>query len=136
MLVMVNGVFDILHAGHVFHLEQARMLGSSLLVALTKDEFVNKGPGRPVNPWNARATVLMGLRCVNTVVESQGAVDSILKVKPQVFVKGIDYVNNSVWTEDILAACKEVGAVLAFTTTNKESSSNIIRRINELSSHR
>jgi D-glycero-beta-D-manno-heptose 1-phosphate adenylyltransferase len=70
-IVFTNGVFDILHIGHVHYLEEARKEGDRLIVGLNDDASVrrlNKGPERPINPQDARAGVLAALRCVDAVV--------------------------------------------------------------------
>ncbi len=95
-LVFTNGVFDILHAGHVSSLRQARELGDMLIVGVNSDESVRrlgKGPNRPVNPWEDRIAVLEALRCVNGAIafdeDTPEALIAILK--PEVHVKGGDY---------------------------------------------
>lgn len=127
-IVLCNGCFDVLHAGHVAHLKQARAMGDRLIVSLTLDHAVNKGPGRPVNTWGDRATALRELRCVDGVVPTESAVNAILNVRPNVFVKGMDYAGGDKFTEDIEAACKEVGADLRYTDTPKMSATEIIRK--------
>ena len=127
-IVLASGVFDILHAGHVSHLRQARDMGDKLVVAVTGDQHVNKGPGRPINDWYSRANVLRELRCVDDVVWTENSVGSILLLKPTIFVKGIDYAAGDRWTEDVEAACRKVGAKIAFTTTPKMSATEIIRK--------
>ena len=71
-LVFTNGCFDILHAGHIHYLSEAANLGDILIIGLNSDTSVNrlKGPGRPVNPQDARATMLTALRMVDFVVLS------------------------------------------------------------------
>ena len=118
--VMANGCFDLLHPGHIAHLRAARDMGELLIVSLTLDEHVGKGPGRPIYTWRDRAELLRELRCVDVVVPTKNAVDAIRLWRPDIFVKGIDYVNGG-WTEDVIAACKEVGAELRFTSTPKMS---------------
>ena len=127
--VLANGCFDILHVGHVAHLRSARELGDRLVVALTVDEAVTaeKGPGRPINTWEHRAAVLMELRCVDDVVRSKSGVDAIATVKPNLFVKGSDYLLDPMIEET--AACEKVGAKLYFTTTAKFSTAGIIERV-------
>ena len=95
-LVFTNGVFDILHAGHVTYLAQARALGDLLIVGLNSDASVrllSKGPDRPINPQADRATVLGALRAVDGVVvfEEQTPEALVLALKPEVHVKGGDY---------------------------------------------
>ena len=90
-IVLANGVFDCLHIGHVAHLQAARLLGTALVVGLTADEFVNKGPGRPVFPWLYRADMLKALRCVDSVVYCTNAIEAIELVRPKIYVKGAEY---------------------------------------------
>lgn len=91
--VLAHGAFDILHQGHITHLEAARQLGDRLVVSITADRFINKGPGRPVFKAEERAAILRSLRCVDEVIicESADALPSIHRVKPDIFVKGRDY---------------------------------------------
>ena len=94
-IVMTNGCFDILHAGHVSYLAQARRLGDRLIVAVNDDASVRrlKGDGRPVNPLDRRMTVLAALESVDWVVSFAEATPEALvcKVLPDVLVKGGDY---------------------------------------------
>ena len=124
--VLANGCFDVLHAGHVRHLEAARAMGDRLVVALTVDVGVNKGAGFPVNGWSRRAEVLRSLRCVDEVVPSVTDVGAIMEVRPQVFVKGIDYTGSELLAAAMLA-CAEVGAELRITETEKMSSRAIVK---------
>jgi rfaE bifunctional protein nucleotidyltransferase chain/domain len=126
--VLANGCFDVLHYGHLEHLKAARDMGDWLTVSLTADECVNKGPGRPVNTWHHRAALLRALRCVDEVVWTSNAVDAIRIVKPAIFVKGIDYAGGGRFTEDVMDACKVVGAELRYTNTEKMSVKDIIRK--------
>jgi D-glycero-beta-D-manno-heptose 1-phosphate adenylyltransferase len=94
-LVVTNGVFDLLHAGHVTYLENARHCGDALLVGITGDSAVGelKGPGRPVNSEQDRAAVLAALQSVDGVCVFPGktAIEFLATVKPDVYVKGGDY---------------------------------------------
>jgi rfaE bifunctional protein nucleotidyltransferase chain/domain len=95
-LVFTNGVFDILHAGHVQYLQQAKDLGDILVVALNSDESVrmlNKAPDRPINHLEDRMTVIAALRCVDYVLSfSEKTPESLIKeLKPDIHVKGGDY---------------------------------------------
>ena len=127
--VLANGCFDLLHVGHVRHLRQARDMGDCLIVALTLDENVNKGQGRPVYTWRERRDLLLGLVCVDAVIPSVSSIDAIKNVRPDIFVKGIDYVDGWAWTEDVKTACREVGAKLRFTTTEKFSATDAIMKV-------
>jgi len=94
-VVMTNGCFDILHAGHVSYLEEAKGLGDRLVVAVNDDESVKKlkGASRPVTKLEDRAAVLAGLAAVDWVVSfsEQTPVDLISRILPDVLVKGGDY---------------------------------------------
>jgi len=94
-VVQAHGTFDLLHAGHVRHLEAARKLGDVLVVTVTADRFVNKGPGRPVFPEDLRAEMLAALEYVGWVAinSSPDAVSAIGSIQPDVYVKGQDYEN-------------------------------------------
>ncbi|EHA14535.1 bifunctional D-glycero-beta-D-manno-heptose-7-phosphate kinase/D-glycero-beta-D-manno-heptose 1-phosphate adenylyltransferase HldE [Halomonas sp. HAL1] len=94
-VVMTNGCFDILHAGHVAYLEQAKRLGDRLIVAVNDDASIGrlKGPKRPINPLNRRMQVLAGLGAVDWVVPfsddtPQALIEAVL---PDILVKGGDY---------------------------------------------
>ncbi len=94
-IVMTNGCFDILHAGHVSYLEQARRLGDRLIVAVNDDASVTclKGSGRPINPLERRMAVLAGLQSVDWVVpfSEQTPEQLICRIRPDYLVKGGDY---------------------------------------------
>ena len=95
-IVFTNGVFDILHVGHLHCLEAAAEFGSKLVVAINNDESVrrlNKGPERPINSESNRAHLLSGLSCVDLVIifNEDTPLDVISAVKPDVLVKGDDY---------------------------------------------
>ena len=128
IVVMALGCFDVLHVGHLRHLESARQLGDMLVVALTLDKYVNKGPGLPIHTWDERAELLRGLRCVDAIFASADDVSSIRTYRPNVFVKGIDY-EDSPLLDAARQACDEVGATLVITRTQKYSSRAILERI-------
>ena len=94
-VVFTNGCFDILHAGHVRYLTEAKKLGDILVVGLNSDESVRKlkGAGRPVNPEEDRAEVLAGLRAVDHVVvfPEDTAEELVRQLQPDVYVKCGDY---------------------------------------------
>ncbi|MBU2706230.1 bifunctional D-glycero-beta-D-manno-heptose-7-phosphate kinase/D-glycero-beta-D-manno-heptose 1-phosphate adenylyltransferase HldE [Zooshikella marina] len=117
-VVFTNGCFDILHAGHVGYLEQARSLGDRLVVAINDDASVRrlKGEGRPVNPVDRRMTVLAGLAAVDWVVSfNEDTPESLLqKLKPDVLVKGGDYTVDKVVGGEIVHSYGGQVAVLDF----------------------
>jgi len=95
-LVFTNGVFDLLHRGHVNSLRAARALGGSLVVGLNSDASARrlaKGPGRPINPAPDRACVLAGLEAVDLVVlfDEPTPLALVDRLRPDVYVKGGDY---------------------------------------------
>ena len=95
-LVFTNGVFDLLHRGHVNYLHQAAALGGSLIVAVNSDasaKMLGKGPDRPLNKAEDRAAVLAGLASVALVTffGEQTPVELIKKLKPDLYIKGGDY---------------------------------------------
>lgn len=109
-IVFTNGVFDVLHRGHVTYLDQARSLGASLVVAVNSDESVRrlgKGPGRPLNPLDDRMAVLAGLASVDLVVpfDTDTPRDLIVCALPDVLVKGADYtVATTAGAAEVIAA--------------------------------
>ena len=95
-VVLTNGVFDILHRGHVTYLAQARALGASLIVAVNTDASVKrlgKGDDRPLNECQDRMAVLAALEAVSLVVEfdEDTALEVVLEAKPDIYAKGGDY---------------------------------------------
>jgi len=109
-LVFTNGCFDLLHAGHVRYLQQARELGHALAVGLNSDRSVRelKGAGRPINAEGDRAEVVAALGCVDYVVIFDGkrATDILRAVRPHVYAKGGDYTPESLDPDEraVLAA--------------------------------
>lgn len=95
MLVMTNGCYDLLHAGHIYSLETARSYGHKLIVAVNSDASVRrlKGPARPVNAQDDRARVIAALACVDavTIFEEDTAIHLLERLRPDVYVKGGDY---------------------------------------------
>lgn len=131
-LVMAHGCFDLLHAGHVMHLEEARSFGDVLVVTVTSDDFVNKGPNRPAFPQDQRALLVAALECVDFVAISNHrlAAAAINAIKPDVYVKGRDYAvsgNRSLATER--AEVEAYGGQLKFTKSVKLSSTETLRKV-------
>jgi rfaE bifunctional protein nucleotidyltransferase chain/domain len=94
-IVFTNGCFDVLHRGHVAYLNQARLLGDVLIVAVNADDSVRrlKGPARPVNPAADRAAMLAALSCVDhvTIFEEDTPAELLRRLRPEVYAKGGDY---------------------------------------------
>ena len=105
-VVFTNGVFDILHPGHVRYLAEARRHGDALIVALNSDRSVhaNKGPERPINPEYERAEVLAALAVVNVAVvfDQDTPHDIIQALQPDVLVKGADWAQDAIVGRDIV----------------------------------
>lgn len=142
-IVFTNGCFDILHAGHVHYLEQARALGDRLVLGLNSDESVRrlKGASRPVNSLKDRATVLTGLASVDWVIPFGDSDDSddpkyadtpyrlIEKIMPDVLVKGGDYTVENIIGADLVQARGGKVAVIEFVEGC--STTRIIEKIQE-----
>ncbi len=94
-IVTTNGVFDILHLGHITYLQKAKSLGNILIVGLNSDTSVKKikGPNRPLNNENARASCLAALECVDYVVVfgEENPIKFLSQIRPSIHVKGGDY---------------------------------------------
>ncbi len=117
-IVMTNGCFDILHAGHVGYLAEARKLGDRLIIAVNDDDSVRrlKGEGRPINPADRRMTVLAALESVDWVVPfSEDTPERLIcAVKPDVLVKGGDYTPEQIAGHDCVVAAGGEVKVLGF----------------------
>lgn len=129
-IVFTNGVFDILHAGHVTYLEEARALGDILVVGLNSDDSVRrlKGPTRPINTQEDRARVLGALRCVDHVIifDDDTPLAVITALIPDVLVKGGDYTRDTVVGADIVE--QHGGAVVIIPLLEGRSTTSIIAR--------
>lgn len=131
-VVFTNGVFDILHAGHVDLLEKARALGDILVVGLNADASarrLDKGKGRPINRAADRASMLCALASVDAVVEfSEDTPEKLLsKLKPDVLVKGADYKKSEI------AGSAHAGRVARVALKKGYSTTGLIKRLQGLS---
>ena len=129
-VVFTNGVFDLLHPGHVRYLTAARGLGDLLIVGVNSDRSVRaiKEPGRPLNPETERAEVLLGLRCVDVVVMFHDDTPYALieQIQPDVLVKGADWGPEAIVGRDIVEA--RGGRVERVTLAAGYSTTDLIRR--------
>lgn len=128
-VVLAHGCFDLLHLGHIRHLQEAKAQGDHLIVSVTDDPHVRKGVGRPVFTVEQRAEALRALECVDGVIVNYraDAVDVIKAVGPAVYVKGADYLDrNDEALEREIAAITELGGQFYITRTDSWSSSRII----------
>jgi D-beta-D-heptose 7-phosphate kinase/D-beta-D-heptose 1-phosphate adenosyltransferase len=130
-VVFTNGVFDLLHPGHVRYLQHARTLGDALIVGLNSDETVrrNKGPGRPITPQAERAELLAALACVDAVVvfPEETPAGIIRAVLPDVLVKGADWAPDQIVGRDTVEA--RGGRVVLVPVEQGYSTTGIVNRI-------
>jgi rfaE bifunctional protein nucleotidyltransferase chain/domain len=133
-VVLCHGVFDLVHMGHVKHLEAAKREGDVLIVTITCDRHVNKGPGRPIFPDHMRAEMLGAMEYVDYVgINYEPTAEGMLRtVQPDVYVKGSDYENPE---EDVTGgitrereALENHGGRIVFTKDITFSSSSLINR--------
>jgi rfaE bifunctional protein kinase chain/domain/rfaE bifunctional protein nucleotidyltransferase chain/domain len=133
-IVQAHGVFDLLHIGHIRHLQEAKSFGDVLVVSLTEDRHVNKGPHRPAFPEGLRAEAIAALDAVDFVTISRypSAVEMIALIRPSVYVKGPDYrepaddVSGGILREE--NAVKAAGGAIRITEDITFSSSTLINR--------
>jgi D-glycero-beta-D-manno-heptose 1-phosphate adenylyltransferase len=135
-LVFTNGVFDLLHVGHVRYLAQARALGDALVVAINSDRTVRelKGPDRPVFDENERAEILAALRVVNYVVifDNVSPRSLISQLLPDVLVKGGDYQLDEIHGREEVEAAG--GKVISLPFVDGASTTSLIARMKSLGS--
>jgi rfaE bifunctional protein nucleotidyltransferase chain/domain len=138
VIVFTNGCFDLLHAGHVIYLEQARALGDFLVVGINSDDSVRvlKGPDRPVNSLQDRSRVLSGLASVDLIVPfaEPDPHRLISKLQPDVLVKGGDWKVEEIIGRDLVEA--RGGKVVPIRFQGGFSTTKIIQKILELNSNR
>ena len=139
-IVHCHGVFDLLHVGHIKHFKEAKTFGDVLVVSITPDEFVNKGPGRPAFSTSLRLESLSELESVDYVVANKSpTAEEIIKIiQPNVYCKGPDYKNHS---NDITGkitdeedAVKLVGGKIMYTDDITFSSSSLLNKFGNLHS--
>ena len=131
-IILCHGVFDLLHAGHLDYFESAKKFGDILIVSITSDKFVNKGPGRPYFDEKKRIRMIQSLEIVDYVYLNNylTAENVIEKFKPSFYVKGPDYKNNkedvtkNIYKETRLV--KKFNGKIVYTTDEVNSSSNLL----------
>lgn len=135
-VVFTNGVFDLLHPGHVRYLRAARALGDTLIVGVNSDSSTRsiKGSGRPINPQNERAEVLLALGSVDgVVIFDESTPHAIIRaVQPDVLVKGADWGPNDIVGRDVVEA--RGGRVVRIDLSPGYSTSQLLGKVQKPSS--
>jgi rfaE bifunctional protein nucleotidyltransferase chain/domain len=130
-IVFTNGVFDLLHPGHVRYLQDARALGDALIVGVNSDRSVraNKGPDRPITPEAERAEILAALACVDGVaIFDEDTPRAIISaIQPDVLVKGADWAEDAIVGRDVVEA--RGGTVVRVPLAEGYSTTAIIQKI-------
>jgi len=130
-IVFTNGVFDLLHVGHLRYLQQARAMGDALIVGLNSDRSVraNKGAGRPITPETERAEILSALACVDGVVvfDEDTPHEIIVALQPDVLVKGADWAADAIVGRDVVEA--RGGRVVRVPIEAGHSTSALVEKI-------
>jgi D-beta-D-heptose 7-phosphate kinase/D-beta-D-heptose 1-phosphate adenosyltransferase len=131
VIVMTDGCFDLLHAGHVEYLEAAKNLGDKLIVAVNDDAAVRrlKGSDRPINPLEARMAVLTGLQSVDWVIEfaEDTPLDLVNLVRPDILVKGGDYQREEIVGYDLVS--RSGGKIVVLDWKKGVSTTRLLERI-------
>lgn len=129
--MFTNGVFDLLHPGHVRYLQDARALGDALIVGVNSDRSVraNKGPDRPITPEAERAEILAALACVDGVaIFDEDTPRAIISaIQPDVLVKGADWAEDAIVGRDVVEA--RGGTVVRVPLAEGYSTTAIIQKI-------
>lgn len=132
-IITTNGVFDILHIGHIRYLQEAKKLGDVLIVAVNSDSSVKKikGPGRPLNNENGRAEALAALECVDYVMifSEENPIKILNIIKPNVHVKGGDYKIEKIIEKD--AVEENNGKIILIPKIKGYSTTSLIGKIIE-----
>ncbi|MBI4691565.1 MAG: adenylyltransferase/cytidyltransferase family protein [Nitrospirae bacterium] len=134
IIVHCHGVFDLMHPGHIKYFEASKREGDVLIVTLTPDKYVGKGPGRPVFNQHLRAESIASLYCVDYVAVNEWptAVETIKKIKPHVYAKGSDYaapetdITGGIYHEK--DAIESVGGKIHFTSEITFSSTELLNK--------
>ena len=130
-IVTTNGVFDILHIGHIRYLQEAKKLGDILIVAINSDSSTKKlkGPKRPLNNENDRAEALAALECVDyvTIFNEEDPIKILGQIKPNIHAKGGDYDISQIIEKD--AVEKNNGKVVLISKVGGYSTTDFINRI-------
>ena len=130
-VVFTNGVFDLLHPGHIRYLQEARRLGEALIVGLNSDRSVraNKGPERPITPESERAEILLALECVDAVAifDQDTPAEIVKRIQPDILVKGSDWGPDNIIGRDTVEASG--GRVVRMPLLEGYSTTALLRRV-------
>lgn len=130
-VVFTNGVFDLLHPGHVRYLQRARGLGDALFIGINSDASVraNKGEGRPITPQAERAEILAAMDCVDAVVvfDEETPLEIISALQPDVLVKGADWAEHAIVGREVVEA--RGGRVVRVPVERGYSTTKIVQKI-------
>jgi D-beta-D-heptose 7-phosphate kinase/D-beta-D-heptose 1-phosphate adenosyltransferase len=133
-VVFTNGVFDLLHPGHVRYLQDARALGDALIVAVNSDRSVRsyKTPDRPINVEQERAELVASLACVDAAVifDEDTPLAVVKRIQPDVLVKGADWAEDSIVGRDVVEA--RGGRVVRMQLAPGHSTTELINRIRQV----
>jgi rfaE bifunctional protein nucleotidyltransferase chain/domain len=132
-VVLCHGCFDLMHLGHIKYLQAAKNMGNLLVVTVTPDQYVDKGPGRPVFNHTLRTESLAALQCVDYVAVNEWptATDTLRLLRPDIYVKGQEFEQLKDKTGKIqkeYEVLKEIGAEMRFTHEIVFSSTQLINK--------
>ena len=132
-IIHCHGCFDLMHPGHIKYLQAAKMMGDVLLVTISPDRFVDKGPGRPVFNEDLRAESIAALECVDYVAINKWptAEETLRLIRPDIYVKGQEFENLEDKTGKIqkeVEVLKEIGAQIRFTHEIVFSSTELLNQ--------
>lgn len=132
-IVLCHGCFDLMHPGHIKHFQEAKKMGDALMVTVTPDIYIDKGPGRPVFSQNLRADSIAALECVDyAAINKWPTAEETLKLlRPDIYVKGQEFEKGKDKTGKIqkeITILKEIGAQMRFTHEMVFSSTELINK--------
>ena len=135
VVVHCHGCFDLVHLGHLYHFRSAKALGDLLVVTVTQDQFIHKGPGRPLFTQEQRRDYLSAITFIDYVAINRWptAIETIVLLKPNIYVKGIEYQNaDHDKTGNIareIEAIESVGGKICFTDDPVWSSTQVLMKL-------
>jgi len=130
---LCTGSFDLLHPGHISHFNAAKKLCDVLVVGIAKDVFSSRKreyKGRPIFSHDLRAYTVSNLKSVDYVILDDGSIDIVLFIKPEVYIKGSDYINSSISSHiETKKIIEEYGGKVEYTNEEKLATTEIIEYI-------